>query len=100
MRIVKAAWLAVSALIGSAVALATIALIATGAAAVAGQQVQVPGLVMAVPGAEAESVSATIDRTGAPLWLVAIALSFAVAEFQRASRKKRRSWRTSSGEAR
>ena len=97
MRIVKAAWLAVSSLIGSAVALATIA---TGAAAVAGQQVQVPGLVMAVPGAEGESVSATIDRTGVPLWLVVIALSFAVAEYQRASRKKRRSRRASSGDPR
>lgn len=100
MRIVKAAWLAVSSVIGSAVALATIAMIATAAAAVAGQQVQVPGLVMAAPGAEGESVSATIDRTGVPLWLVVIALSFAVAEFQRASRKKRRSRRTSGGGAR
>ena len=100
MRIVKAAWLAVSSVIGSAVALATIAMTATAAAAVAGQQVQVPGLVMAVPGAEGESVSATIDRTGVPLWLVVIALSFAVAEFQRASRKKRRSRRTSGGGAR
>lgn len=80
MRIVKAAWLAVSSVIGSLVALATIAMIATVAAAVGGQQVQVPGLVMAVPGAEGESVSATIDRTGVPLWLVVIALSFAVAE--------------------
>lgn len=97
MRIVKAAWLAVSSLIGSAVALA---MIATGAAAVAGQQVQVPGLVMAVPGAEGETVSATIDRTGVPLWLVVIALSFAVAEIQRASRKKRRSRRRSGGGAR
>ena len=100
MRIVKAAWLAVSSVIGSAVALATIAMIATAAAAVADQQVQVPGLVMAAPGAEGESVSATIDRTGVPLWLVVIALSFAVAEFQRASRKKRRSRRTSGGGAR
>ena len=100
MRTVKAAWLAVSSVIGSAVALATIAMIATAAAAVAGQQVQVPGLVMAVPGAEGESVSATIDRTGVPLWLVVSALSFAVAEYQRASRKKRRSRRTSGGGAR
>ena len=100
MRIVNAAWLAVSSVIGSAVALATIAMTATAAAAVTGQQVQVPGLVMAVPGAEGEFVSATIDRTGVPLWLVVIALSFAVAEYQRASRKKRRSGRASSGDPR
>ena len=100
MRIVNAAWLAVSSVIGSAVALATIAMTATAAATVTGQQVQVPGLVMAVPGAEGEFVSATIDRTGVPLWLVVIALSFAVAEYQRASRKKRRSGRASSGDPR